>query len=197
MITNDSGGIKVIFGIKKKGSEYKELINSVKHVQDDLKITIDQTKEEFDEHLLAINENTGELRQQETNLCEMDLRLSKIEEKMESLTMILKQVIGAGFSVVLSRDEQRIFLALYTHEKFQSCQELSDRSLLSLDIIDEAVKAMMDKGIPIEREILNGIVFFSLKNEFKLKQAKEQIIKIDEEVTRQFQNTLLNQFFSE
>ena len=195
MITNDTGGITV-FSLRKKSSERNEFINSVRSVQGQMKTALEFLRDELDEHLQAINENTQEIQQQERNVCEIDVRLTKLEEKMDNISLLLRQVLGSGLSITLSRDEQRVFLTLYTHDSFQSCEELGERSVMSIDVVDDCLKAMMDKGIPVEREILNGLVYFRLNSEFKLKQAKEQIITIDQEITQQFQNALLNQFFS-
>lgn len=153
-------------------------------------------KEEMDDHLQSINENTNEIEIQNNFICEIDNRMTKMEEKMDELHFLLKQMVTkARLSVELSKDEQRVFLILYTHEKFMSPEAVSTKALLEIGIVEEALTSMADKGIPIEREILGGNVYFRMNPEFKLRQAKEQIIKIDSEVTGQYQNTLLKQFF--
>ena len=152
----------------------------------------------MDEHFDAINGNTNELEVQNSFICEIDNRLNKMEEKMDELHFLLKQLVTrAKLSVDLSKDEQRVFLILYTHEKFMLADEVSQKSFLEAEIVGEALTSMMDKGIPVEREILDGKVYFRLNKEFKLRQAKENIIKIDNEVTSQFQNALLQQFFDD
>jgi hypothetical protein len=123
--------------------------------------------------------------------------MTKMEEKMDELKFLLKQlVMRSQLSVALSKDEQRTFLTLYTHDRFQRSSEIADKTLLPDDLLTDCITSMMDKGIPIEREVLNGKVYFRMNRDFKLKQAKEHIIKIDPEVTSQFQNVLLRQFFS-
>ena len=155
-------------------------------------------REELEEHLDAINGNTGEIEVQNTFICEMDNRLNKMEEKMDELQFLLKQLVTkAKLSVELSKDEQRAFLILYTHEKFMKPQEIGLKAFLEQAMTEEALTSMMDKGIPIEREVLDGTVYFRMNKDFKLRQAKESIIKIDADVTGQFQNTLLQQFFGE
>ena len=41
----------------------------------------------------------------------------------------------------------------------------------------------------------DGKVYFRMDNSFRMRQAKESLINIEPEVTSQFQNTLLKQFF--
>jgi predicted transcriptional regulator len=158
---------------------------------------ITQMREELDEHLQAINENTNELDIQNSYICEIDNRLTKIEEKMDELHFLLKQLVTrAKLSVELGKDEQRVFLILYTHSKFMTTEELGCRSMIDKFTAEEAITSMMDKGIPIDREIFDGNVYFRMNKEFKLRQAKEHVIKIDTDVTSQFQNMMLKQFFS-
>jgi hypothetical protein len=153
-------------------------------------------REEVEEHLEAINGNTNEIDVQNSFICEIDNRLSKVEEKMDEIHFLLKQIVTrANVSLELSKDEQRVFLILYTHEKFMRTSRISQKSMIDVEIVEDSLNAMMDKGIPLEREVLDGEVYFRMNKEFKLRQAKEHVIKIDSDVTSQFQNTLLKQFF--
>ncbi len=162
-----------------------------------LKCDFSAVREQIDDHLESINENTGEIELQNNFICEIDNRLTKMEERMDELHFLLKNLVTqAKLSVELSKDEQRAFLILYTHDKFMSTQTLSKKAYLSEDSTGELMMSLMDKGIPLEREILDGNMYFRMNNEFKLRQAKEQIIKIDSDVTGQFQNALLRQFFN-
>ncbi len=155
-----------------------------------------KVRQELDDHLEAINLNTSEQDIQNNFICEIDNRMTKMEERMDELHFLLKQMVTkAQLSVELSKDEQRIFLVLYTHEKFMSTRRISDKSAMPCVMVEDALTAMMDKGIPMEREILDGVVYFRMGDDFKLRQAKENIISIDTDVTSQFQNTLLAQFF--
>lgn len=170
--------------------------DALKNQIDVLKHGFESSKEELEDHLQSINENTSELDMQNSFICEIDNRMTKMEEKMDELHFLLKQMVRkAQLSVGLSKDEQRVFLILYTHEKFMKPDAISEKALLETETVQDALGSMSDKGIPVEREILDGKVYFRMNPEFKLRQAKEQIIKIDSEVTGQYQNTLLKQFF--
>lgn len=172
--------------------------NSVKELASDLDSAFGSIREEFDDHLQAINENTTEQNIQNNHLCELDQRISKLEERMEDIHYMIRQVVTrAELSVKLNKEEQKVFLMLYTHDKFASPKEISSKLLIPLLDVGDALDAMMDKGLPIEREMIEGKLYFRLSKEFKLRQAKENIVKIDADVTGQFQNSLLQQFFEE
>ncbi len=154
-------------------------------------------REEFDEHLDAINENTEEISIQNSAICEIDNRLNKLEEKLDKVHFMFKQMLSRSVvSVDLSKDEQKVFLMLYTHEGFLSANDICDKSDIDKSLVEESLMALMDKGIPVEREILNKGVYFRLGKEFKLRQAKEEMVHVDHEIKQQFQNSLLKQFFA-
>jgi hypothetical protein len=155
-------------------------------------------REEVDEQMQSINGNTDEIDIQNSFICEIDNRITKLEERMGDIHLLLKQLlIRSKLSVELSKDEQRVFLILYTHDKFLSAEKVSSKAVLDQGVVADALSSIMDKGIPLEREVLDGNVYFRMNNDFKLRQAKESIIKIDPDVTSQFQNALLQQFFEE
>jgi len=163
-----------------------------------LKSGMIRVRQELDDHLEAINSNTSEQDIQNSFICEIDNRITKIEERMDEIHFFLKKLVTkADLSVELSKDEQRIFLVLYTHEKFMSTERIGLKALLDIEMVEEALSSMMDKGLPLEREILDGKVYFRMSDEFKLRQAKENLINIDTDVTSQFQNTLLEHFFED
>ncbi|MFC1723585.1 hypothetical protein ACFL0V_05585 [Nanoarchaeota archaeon] len=171
----------------------KRAINDIfKHVDS----SASELREELDEHLDAINRNTEEISIQNSAVCEIDHRLIKLEEKMDKLCFMFKQLLSNSLiSVNLTKEEQRTFLMLYTTEGFQSADEINKKSDLDMSDIEDSLMSLMDKGVPVEREIIDQKLFFRLNEEFKQKQARDNIVKIDTEIKRQFQNTLLNQFF--
>jgi biotin operon repressor len=158
-----------------------------------LKNSFESIKEEFDEHLQAINENTQELQLHESHLDEIDSRITKLEEKIDAVHMLLKQLVSERLKVDLSKDEQKTFLILYTHEQQLSADAIAAKTEMTKEEVTESINAMQDKGIPVTTGV-NSV--FKLDDAFRLRQAKEGIIKIDPEVIHQFQNKLLNQFFS-
>ncbi len=164
----------------------------------DIQTELSSFKDELEDHFNTLNDNTTEIDIQNNFICEIDNRITKMEEKVDSLHFLLKQLVTkSSLSVDLSKDEQRVFLILYTHEKFMRSNAVAEKALLSEGVTEEVLSAVMDKGVPLEREIIDGTVYFRMNSEFKLKQAKENMIKIDSDVTSQFQNALLEKFFTD
>lgn len=162
-----------------------------------LRNSFEAIKEEFDEHLQAINENTSELQCHENHMNELDVRMVKLEEKIDAVHLMLKQILRESrLHIELSRDEQKIFLILYTHEKFISLESIARRSEMPIGLVNECLLVIQDKGIPVLKDLIDGTTVYKLEDAFKQRQAKENIIAMSPEVTKQYQNKLLNEFFS-
>jgi hypothetical protein len=161
-----------------------------------LKCDLTKLQDDIDDHFESINGNTREIEIQNNFICEIDNRMTKLEEKMDDIHFLLKQMVNrAKLSVELSKDEQRVFLILYTHDKFVKTSKICEKAFMDKEIVDDALAAIIDKGVPIERDILCGEACYRMDNEFRLRQAKDEVIQIDPEVTSQYNNTLLKQFF--
>ncbi len=175
--------------------------SSIREVYSDLLEHIDNVaadiRGELDDHLQSINDNTEEISIQNSAICEIDNRLNKLEEKLDKVHFMFKQLLNRSLvSVDLSKDEQKSFLTLYTHDGFLSVPAISKRTGMEHDSVEESLMSLMDKGVPVEREIIDMQIYFRLNKEFRLRQAKEQLITVDPEIKQQFQNALLKEFFS-
>jgi len=74
-------------GVNFVGTLTDDIIRHMDGVTSDL-------REELDEHLDAINENTEEISIQNSALCELDNRMNKIEEKIDNLQFMFKQLLS-------------------------------------------------------------------------------------------------------
>lgn len=140
--------------------------------------------DELDDHRSAINENTGEIQSNYEFLSHLDNKLDKLEQKIEELQLTLSQSKQQESSKKidiqpLTRDEQRVFLILYTIDKPLSYDDIGKKIGLSEFSIKPIVSGMISKGIPLVKAYINGKAFLKLSNEFKDLQAKENIVKID------------------
>ena len=153
-------------------------------------------KEEFEDHLQTINENTSEIKCHENHMNELDVRITKLEEKIDMVQLMIKEMISQSrVRIELTRDEQKTFLILYTHDDFLPAQRIAAKVDMNTDSVEEGMRAMQDKGIPIVMNQLQGKPVYKLDETFKQRQAQHQIITIDADVTRQYQNRLLKAFF--
>ncbi|MFC1753546.1 hypothetical protein ACFL96_09175 [Thermoproteota archaeon] len=162
-----------------------------------LKSSFSTIKEEMEEHLQSINDNTTEIQQNADVLYELDNRIAKLEERMEDIHIMFKRIIHTTkVAIELSPEEQKVFLILYTHDTFLSAEQIAERFAIPVETVLDCLLSMGDKGVPVDKETLNDELFYKLEPEFKSLQAKEQLIDIDTAITRQYQNKLLNKFFS-
>jgi predicted transcriptional regulator len=78
----------------------------------------------------------------------------------------------------LSSSEKKIFLALYTEQEPLTFQDISEKCHLTMAKVREKVSILVDKGLPLQRQLSNSVMMFSLNPEFKELQAKENIINL-------------------
>lgn len=181
-------------------SELKEVEALVhKHLLplgEEMKAAIKTVNEEFEDHLDAINENTQELQLHHEALSELNRKIEKLNDKFDELQLAVKQVYIDKRDIELNFDEQKVFLLLYTHENgFLSFEEISAKANFFPDYTRGLVNSMLDKGVSLIREIMDGKLFFKLNPHFRAMQAKETIVKVEPAVVRQFENRVLGSYF--
>ncbi|HLC98989.1 MAG TPA: hypothetical protein VJC00_03220 [Candidatus Nanoarchaeia archaeon] len=153
-------------------------------------------KEEFEDHLDAINENTEELQSQYGSLCELNRKIEKLNERVDQMSAMVKELVSERSSINLTLDEQRVFLVLYTHDEgFLSFDEVVERTHFNADYCRDMITSMLDKGIRLTREVTEGKLHFKLNPYFKARQIRENIVKIDPSVLRQMENKVLGSYF--
>ena len=54
----------------------------------------EQVKEQFEDHLESINENTNEIQGNFEYLCELDRKIDKLSEQVEQLNMLIRKQQG-------------------------------------------------------------------------------------------------------
>lgn len=153
-------------------------------------------REEFEDHLDAINENTDELQSHYESLCELNRKIEKLNERVDQISSMVREIAQERSSITLSLDEQRIFLAMYMHEEgFISFDEIVARTHFNQDYARDLITAMLDKGVKLTREITDGRLYFRLNPYFKARQIRENIVKIDPAVMGQMENKVLGSYF--
>jgi hypothetical protein len=158
-------------------------------------------KEEKDEHLESINQLTSELQTAFEYISELDNKYEKLKENIDELMIFKNSILlndKSHFSnIILSLDEQKLFLTLYV---FGEKEPLSWSFILKkLDLNDNLFRlllsSLLDKKIPITRERIGAEWYFNIDPRFREMQTKEQLIKIHESVSKGIYEKNLNQFF--
>lgn len=160
-----------------------------KELDRQLKQSLLKINNEFEEHLQAINENTGEIQSNHEYLCEIDAKLDKLSERVDKIQLFLQS--NSNFIVdgektfnvrPLTRTEQEIFMVLYALEDelgLVSYSDISRKIGLTQGLISDYISSLIEKGIPILKKYINNRPFLKLDQEFKTLQAKENLLMID------------------
>lgn len=144
-------------------------------------------REEFSEHLQAINENTNEIQANYEYLCEMDAKIDKLAEKLDEIALFIKHphaVRKQEFSVApLTKSEQEVFQSLYAlvHEKGNATYlDIGRRCGLTEELVQSYVQNLIEKGVPVQKKYLGSHPLLSIDHDFCELQAKENILGISE-----------------
>lgn len=191
-----------IFNNKNNNShtENREINKKLVSMHKNLTQSFSKIKEEMEDHLGSINENTQEIQETQEILNNINYKIEKLQERIDEIQLIFSHVKPEqNISINLNINEQKLFLFLYTYEKgFLSIKSISERLNFSEKFIEELLLTLKDKGIPIIEQRIDETdekLFYKLDEVFRTRQAKENIIQIDSAVTIQHENKLLNRFF--
>jgi len=154
----------------------------------ELKFTLNNIKKELNGHLDAINENTCEIQSSYGCMNEVNNKLEKLTERVESVEIFLQQhsnfnAIEKSFDVQpLTRTEQHVFLVIYALEDESGLVSHSDickKTGLPSYVVSEYIARLSEKGIPLMKKYVNNKAYIRLDPAFKAIQAKENILMID------------------
>lgn len=180
----------------EKSKRFSFSFKTLSDIEGKLKKAFGKIRDEFEEHLTAINENTNELSQTHEYLCELETKMDKLSERLDTVQLFLKNYgftgsPGQSFNVKpLTTDEQRVFLAMYTVEDEKGYVSYADiGSALSMDIqlVAGYVASLIEKGVPLVKRYVNTTAYLRIDQDFKKLQTKENILQIDKAQKQLFQ----------
>lgn len=157
--------------------------------------TVKGIREEFDDHLESINDNTNEAQANYEYIAAVDDKLNRVVQRLEQLEAWMSRLTGIPLKeetelpqIELSDKEKKIFLVLYTaSEKQPITYEDIALSLSENDfVIRGYITNMLEKGVPIRKHFADNKVQLSLDREFKEKQAKHNILCINQKTVQEF-----------
>ena len=161
-----------------------------------IRAAFSKVKEEFEEHLTAINENTDEINNVHDHLGELDGKIEKLNARIDTIHMMFQQlIVQTRVSVELSPNEQRIFALLCAHP-YVSITDTGIKATMSQEEAEDALTSLADKGIPIVRKMKDGETYLKLDDEFRKLQEKQRIVKVNPAILQQMENKVLNSFFN-
>lgn len=152
----------------------------------DVKITFHKEtariREELNEHLESINQNTNEIEHCYEYLAEIDAKIEKLNERLDEMQI---QSQGLTSKIQLTLREQEVFMVLYTIDEPISSDETARRLGLTEEMVQRYLQSITRKGVPILRSFADGITVYSLDLKFKDLQARKNILNIEEAVAQQ------------
>jgi predicted nuclease with TOPRIM domain len=159
--------------------------SELKEMQKGLRKAFSDVKEEMNMHLDTINQNTSEIQSVYEYLNELDAKLEKLNERIDELQMLLAPEDEEKFSVELTHREQEVFLILYAENGSISAKDVGRRLGFTDEMVNRYAYSLISKGIPILRHYRDGEMLFSLDLKFRDLQARKNVLKIDESVSKQ------------
>jgi hypothetical protein len=143
-----------------------------------VKGTLSQFREELDEHLLAINENTGEIQTNYTYVQDLHNKLDQLAARLDRIETLLEGQ-PQRFSVQpLTYAEKQVFLVLYTEESPLTYGEIAQKTGFSDALVQQYTTNLIEKGIPIIKSYFNSTPFMKLNPQFKEAQAKGNLLNL-------------------
>ncbi len=182
------------FSLKKLTNPLKSLFKS----QNTLNKSVDDLKEQIEDHLHAINESTNEIQSNYEYSLEMESKLNKLAERVDEISMLngLNQNQKTRELPKLTIVEKEVFLALYSlceEKEHTTYKEISKAVNLSETLIMNYITILVEKGIPIIKSYSNDTTKLKLSSYFKTLQTKKDIVKINADYSQQ---SALNTFIT-
>lgn len=181
----------VMFGGTKEMINIKFGSKKIKEMEISLKDAFQVVRDELDEHRESINQNTNEIQSSYEYLCKLDSKIDKLGERVDELTMFIRQLQGQKDKkyVVsqLTRKEQEVFLVIYTNEGV-TVKDIGRRLGLTEELVECYIENLLTKGIPLMKKRVATLTLILLDPEFKSLQTKENILEINETVSQSITN---------
>ena len=156
-------------------------------IQNSIKIAFTKVKEELEDHLSAINENTNEIQSNYEYTCELESKIEKLTERVEQLQLTVYGQIQAQNQKIsekmsnLSNDEKNVFKAIYSLEEENGSvtfEDIASESQFTSEEVSKIISSLMEKEVPISKKIIDNKPYLKIDKDFKRLQAKENVLNI-------------------
>lgn len=156
-----------------------------------IKISFNKVKEELNEHLEAINQNTNEVQANFEYMQKLNVKIDKLNEKLEEIRMHLDMIDAPKnyeqyYDITLTIREQEVFLVLYTNMDYINYKQIAKRLGFTENLVGNYLTNLVEKGIPILKRYVGGLAFVKLEPKFKDLQTRENVLKINDRIAREY-----------
>jgi len=160
--------------------------------ENSLKGAFKKVKDEFDEHLDTINQNTNEIQANYEYISELDSKIDKLAQRLDEIQMFMSSQHVEDYKPSmpvrkLTYREQEVFMVLYTNASGKLTYiDIAKRLGFNEEMVKNYVSSLGAKGVPIIKKLLGDKIFISLEEGFKNYQTKENVLDIHENLAKQF-----------
>jgi len=170
----------------------QKMVKKLSFIEDQTKEAFSKVKQEFSEHLEAINENTNEIQSNYEFLVRLENKIDKIEQNLTELNRFVAQFKNQQIYSIdeeddhfvvqpLTEEEKKIFRVLYELEAEHTkvtYQGIANVLGISVVLCREYILSMIEKGVPIVKNYLNQVVYVTLEPRFRELQTKQNIVHV-------------------
>jgi len=164
-------------------------MNTGEIVQDALK----KVREELDDHLSSINENTDEIQCNYDLFKQLTSKIDKLTERLDFIQTMLTSVQiqeKKEFDISpLTKKEKDVFQALYllAHEKeYVTYNEIARTCCITDQLAAQYITNLIEKGVPVWKKYVNKVAHLTLDPEFVLEQAQNNPVGVTIPLTHWF-----------
>jgi len=162
----------------KRGFDRQKIKQTISQIKEEVSFPSSQIKEEIDDHLTAINDNTQEIQSNFAFLLELDSKIDKVSQRLDKIDLLLSEEPQKIEVKPLNYPEKQVFCVLYTEEAPLTYEDIANKTDLSPALIREHISTLIEKGIPLIKSYYQGRPFLKLDPSFKEIQAKENLVNL-------------------
>jgi predicted nuclease with TOPRIM domain len=156
------------------------------NIEKKIKKSFSKIRNELDEHLDTINQNTSEIQANYEYIFELENKIEKLNQRIDEMQMLIENGNSFDYKIEtpvskLTKREEEVFMVLYTDEtESLTFLDISRKTGLKEDMVKNYISSMSSKGVPIIQKHISGKSYFSLDQNFKNIQIKENVLGIGE-----------------
>lgn len=165
-----------------KAFTVKGVVKRLRSFDAKIKAAFSSVREELDDHLRTINENTNELQSNYEYICEIDAKIEKLSERLDEIQMMLTGGPEEVSVQPLTMREREVFLVIYSNEN-TTYEHIGRRVGLPESMVRHYIMNLIRKGVPVIRKLKDDQELVCLDAEFRTLQAKENIVGINESMS--------------
>jgi len=120
-------------------------------------------REELDDHLDTLNQNTTDINSLYEYLSELDVKMERLTERLDALqALLLAQTPVVKKQRLLPREEEVCSVLLSATEPLTSL-EIGRRVGLTADVVAQTLFCLKQKGVEIVARVVEGETFYGVK----------------------------------